>query len=73
MSVIQACQSQLFNGQDFLKLLVKLLVASLEVQLVENLPAMQEIPVRSLGQEDPLEKGYVTHCSILWLLLWLSW
>ena len=73
MSVIQACQSQLFNGQDFFKLLVKLLVASLEVQLVENLPAMQGTPVQSLGQEDPLEKGYATHCSILWLLLWLSW
>ena len=27
-------------------------------QLVKNLPAMQETPVRFLGQEDPLEKGY---------------
>ena len=27
------------------------------VQLVKNLPAMQEIPVQFLGQEDPLEKG----------------
>ena len=26
-------------------------------QLVKNLPAMQETPVRFLGQEDPLEKG----------------
>ena len=26
-------------------------------QLVKNPPAMQEIPVRFLGQEDPLEKG----------------
>ena len=26
-------------------------------QLVKNLPAMQEIPVRFLGWEDPLEKG----------------
>ena len=25
--------------------------------LVKNLPAMQETPVRFLGQEDPLEKG----------------
>ena len=31
--------------------------ASLVVQLVENLPAMQETWVRSLGWEDPLEKG----------------
>ena len=30
--------------------------ASLVAQLVENLPAMQEIPVQFLGQEDPLEK-----------------
>ena len=31
--------------------------ASLIAQLVKNLPAMQEIPVRFLGWEDPLEKG----------------
>ena len=30
---------------------------SLVSQLVKNLPAMQETPVRSLGREDPLEKG----------------
>ena len=33
--------------------------------MVKNLPAMQETQVRSLGQEDPLEKGMVTHSSIL--------
>ena len=37
----------------------------LEAQMVKNLPAMQETPVRSLGQEDPLEKGMATHSSIL--------
>ena len=31
--------------------------ASLVVQLVKNLPAMQEIPVQFLGRADPLEKG----------------
>ena len=31
--------------------------ASLEAQLVKNLPAMQETLVGSLGQEDLLEKG----------------
>ena len=31
--------------------------ASLVAQLVKNLPAMQETPVRFLGQEDYLEKG----------------
>ena len=34
-------------------------------QLVKNLPAMQETPVRFLGWEDPLEKGMATHSSIL--------
>ena len=37
-------------------------------QTVKNLPAMQktwETYVRSLGWEDPLEKGMVTHSSIL--------
>ena len=31
----------------------------------KNLPAVQETQVRSLGQEDPLEKGMATHSSIL--------
>ena len=35
------------------------------VQMVKNLLAMQETWVRSLGQEDPLEKGMATHPSIL--------
>ena len=36
--------------------------------MVKNLPAMQEteeIWLRSLGQEDPLEKGMASHSSIL--------
>ena len=45
--------------------------ASLVAQIENNLPAMQEAQVRSLGQEDPLEKGMATHSSILaWRLLW---
>ena len=45
--------------------------ASLVTQMVKNLPAMQETQVRSLGQEDPLEKGIATHSSILaWKILW---
>ena len=35
------------------------------VRTVKNPPAMQETQVRSLGQEDPLEKGMATHSSIL--------
>ena len=34
-------------------------------QTVNNLPAMQKIPFRSLGREDSLEKRMVTHSSIL--------
>ena len=33
--------------------------------MVKNLPAMQETRVQSLDWEDPLEKGMVTHSSIL--------
>ena len=39
--------------------------ASLVAQVVKNLPAMQETWLQSLGWEDPLEKGKVTHSSIL--------
>ena len=39
--------------------------ASLVAQLVKNSPAMQETWVRSLGWEDPPEKGKATHSSIL--------
>ena len=39
-------------------------MASLVPQMVKNLPAMQDTQVRSLGREDPLEKGMVTHPSI---------
>ena len=35
--------------------------ASLLAQIVKNLPTMQETWVQSLGWEDPLEKGKVTH------------
>ena len=34
-------------------------------QTVKNLPARQEVRVRSLGQEDPLEKGMANHSSML--------
>ena len=33
--------------------------------MVENLSAMQEIQVQSLGQDDSLEEGMATHSSIL--------
>ena len=33
--------------------------------MVKDLPAMQKTWVRSLGQEDPVEKEMATHSSIL--------
>ena len=45
--------------------------ASLVAQPVKNLTAMWETWVRSLGWEDPLEKGKSTHSSILaWRIPW---
>ena len=39
--------------------------------MIKNLLAMQETQIRSLGQEDPLEKGMATHSSILaWTIPW---
>ena len=38
---------------------------ALVAQLVKNPPVMQEAWVRSLGWEDPLEKGKATHSNIL--------
>ena len=39
--------------------------------MVKNLPTMQETRVRSLGQEDSLEKEMTTHSSMLaWRILW---
>ena len=39
--------------------------ASLMASMVKNLLAMQETWVRSLGREDPLEKGLAAHSNIL--------
>ena len=45
--------------------------SSLVVQLLKNLPTMQETWVRSLGWEDPLAEGMATHSSILaWRTPW---
>ena len=47
------------------------MAVQLAAQTVKNPPAMQEAWVRPLGWEGPLEKGMVTHFSILaWRILW---
>ena len=68
MIMIQIALSYLFLGGG----VVGRGWASLVVQLVKNLPAMQETRIRFLGGEDLLEKGQATHSSILGLSLWLS-
>ena len=45
--------------------------ASLVAETVKNPPAMQETWVRSLGQEDPLEREMATHSSpLVWKIPW---
>ena len=45
--------------------------ASLLAHMINNLPAMQETQVQSLGWEDPLEKGMAPQSSILaWRISW---
>ena len=54
-----SCQSRShFSPLQFIK-------APLVAQSVKNPPAMRETWVRSLGREEPLEKGTATHSSIL--------
>ena len=44
---------------------------SLVARMVKNLPVVQETWVRSLGREEPLEKGMAIHSSILaWKIPW---
>ena len=46
-------------------------LAFLVAQMVKNPPVMEETQIWSLGREDPLEKGLVTHFSILaWRIPW---
>ena len=39
--------------------------------MIENLPAVQETQVQSLGQEDPLEQEMATDsCNLAWRIPW---
>ena len=55
-TLLKECQFLLHSG---------FLWTSLKAQIVKNLAEMWETWVRSLGPEDPLEKGVATHSSIL--------
>ena len=55
----------------FVRLKQAISTAFLVAQTVKDLPAMQETWARSLGREDPLEEGMVTHSSLLaWGIPW---
>ena len=54
-----------------MSILVNIYRASLVVQLVKNLPVVQETQVQSLGWEVPLEKEMATYAGILaWRIPW---
>ena len=59
-----------FHSKQFLELLFQ---NSLVAQRLKRLPPMQETRIRSLGREDPLEKGMATPSSILaWRIPWME-
>ena len=65
LEVIQFIRVELFIGFPYHSR------ASLVTQMVKNLPAVQETWVRSLGQEDLLQKGMAAHSKILaWRIPW---
>ena len=70
MSRIQLDTGVSSSGQKFrmkraISILKHMIWLPLVVQMVKNLPTVQETQVQSLGQEDPLEKEMATHSSIL--------
>ena len=65
--VCSVAQSCLCSPMDFVSFI------SLVALVVKSLPAMFEILILSLGQEDPLEKDMATHSRILaWKILWME-
>ena len=67
ISVIQS----LFHYIKYLNIFLQHNDLTLVAQRVKCLPARWETSVRSLGQEDPLDKEMATHSSILaWRIPW---
>ena len=65
---LSICHQVSFYSTDLYKItagIYPVLRGSLVAHRVNNLPAMLETRVRSLGREEPLEKGMATHSSIL--------
>ena len=74
-ALILVSMRNLNSNSLFLQLCLKVkgrsLGASLGAQMLKSLPTMQETWVRSLRQEDPLEKEMTTYSSILaWIIPW---
>ena len=74
-AVIQSCLPVLFRYSAIFVFVCffffKLASASMVLQTVKNRPTRWETLVRSLGQEDPMEKEMASHFSILiWRILW---
>ena len=65
------CIYDTFFNRRVLRRVIEGIGASLVAQRIKHLPAMRETRIRSLGWEDPLEKGMATHSSILaWRIPW---
>ena len=62
--ILTCKQSEVFTTSAYLYK-TDLFLRNLVAQRVKNLPAMQEVQVQSLGQEDSLEEETATHSSIL--------
>ena len=62
---------QLFTKNNLIKINTQSLRASLQLSSRKSSPAVQEMQVQSLGQEDPLENKMAAHFSILaWEIPW---
>ena len=71
VSAVQQSESVVYICISLLFWISFLFRVSLVVQMVKNLPAMQETWVQSLSQEDPLEKDMATLSIILaWRIQW---
>ena len=67
MAICYGCPNKLIQ----ISLVLIEIWPSLVAQTVKSLPTMRETQVRSLGQEDPLEKEMATHSSTLaWKIPW---
>ena len=67
MAICYGCPNKLIQ----ISLILIEIWPSLVAQMVKSLPTMRETQVRSLGQEDPLEKEMATHSSTLaWKIPW---